>query len=294
MLRTPPESFCDQTGEPGNSRMHTRFGSAPALLGSLLILLSAQAAWAQTTVFSDSFTDGSSVLTYANLSSITSQTISIDTELGSRARQVVAGNYGTLLALFPSTVSLGTATGDYLRLRFDFRTESNPGGYLRFGLFNSAGTIYSSANGDDTGYNADFGSTRQAWHATGGPAYYLSVGSPATNTPGTSLQRQLSVLTPVTFQLQLTRTETGATFTVHRGTPVAGATTLVYSLDHASPVTSFDEFAIFTQNARTYWLDNLTLSTSAAAIPEPGTSSAIAGLLGLGALAVRRTRRTGS
>lgn len=246
---------------------------------------------AQTTVLADPFTGGSSVLTYANLTGITAQAVAPDADLGSEARQVTAGNLSVLLALLPSAVSLGGNTGDYVRLAFDFRTESTPSGYLRFGLFNSAGTLYSSANGDDTGYYADFGystGSRQAWYATGGPAYYLSVGNPATSAPGTSIQRQLTTVAPVTFQLQLTRTETGATFTVHRGTLVSGPTTLVYSLDHATPVTSFDEFAIFSQSARTYWIDDVTLTTGSA-IPEPSAYAAAAGVLALG-LAWRRRR----
>ncbi|MBI5426600.1 MAG: PEP-CTERM sorting domain-containing protein [Opitutae bacterium] len=91
------------------------------------------------------------------------------------------------------------------------------------------------------------------------------------------------------FQLQLTRTEAGATFEVFRGTTGTGPTTLVYSLDHTTPETEFDEFAIFSQNARTYWLDNLSVSTgNVSAVPEPSTYGALAGALVLGLVAWRR------
>lgn len=246
---------------------------------------------AQTTLFSDNFTGGSTSLTYTNLASITSHGAATDATLGD-AYQVQAGNLSVLLALFPHSVSLGTTTGDYVRLNLTLRTESNPSGYFRLGLFDDAGTLWSSANGDDTGYNADFGSTKSAWYATGGPAYYLTVGTPSTNAPGTSLQRALTTTVPVMFQLQLTRTDAGATFTVHRGTTASGPTTLVYSLDHATPVTEFDEFAILTQNARNYWLDDLSVTTgnSLSAVPEPSTYAALAGAFALGLTAWRRHR----
>jgi hypothetical protein len=247
---------------------------------------------AQTTLFSDNFAGGSTSLTYANLASITAHGAATDATLGD-AYQVQAGNLSVLLALFPHSVSLGSTTGDYVRLNLTLRTESNPSGYFRLGLFDDAGTVWSSANGDDTGYNADFGSTKSAWYATGGPAYYLTVGTPSTNAPGTSLQRALTTTAAVMFQLQLTRTDAGATFTLHRGTVASGPTTLVYSLDHATPVTEFDEFAILTQNARNYWLDDLSVTTgnSLSAVPEPSTYAALAGVGALGLVVWRRRNR---
>lgn len=246
---------------------------------------------AQTTLFSESYTGGAATLTYANLASITAHGAGSDATLGD-AYQVQTGNLSVLLALFPHSVSLGATAGDYVRLNVTLRTETTPGGYFRLGLFDNGGTIWSSANGDDTGYNADFGTTKAAWYATGGPAYYLTTGNPSTNAPGTSLQRALTTTTPVMFQLQVTRTEAGATFTVHRGTTAAGPTTLVYSLEHAAPVTEFDEFSIFTQNARTYWLDDLSVTTgNVSAVPEPSTYAAILGALALGLVALQRARR---
>lgn len=245
---------------------------------------------AQTTVFSENYTSGATALTYVNMASITAHGADTDATLG-EAYRVQAGNLSVFLVLFP-TVSLGASAGDYLRLNVTLRTESNPSGYFRLGLFDDAGTLWSSANGDDTGYNADFGTTRSAWYATGGPAYYLSVGTPSTNTPGTSLQRTITTTAPVMLQFQLTRTETGATFHVHRGTTATGPTTLVYSLDHTSPVTSFEEFSILTQGARDYWIDNLNLTTGSA-IPEPSTYAAGLGLVALGLAAWRKRARAG-
>lgn len=245
---------------------------------------------AQTTVVSENYTAGATSLTYANLASITAHGAATDATLGD-AYQVQAGNLSVVLALFPHSVSLGTTTGDYVRLNVTLRTETLPGGYFRLGLFDNGGTLWSSANGDDTGYNADFGTTKSAWYATGGPAYYLSVGTPSTNAPGTSLQRGLTTTVPVRFQFQVTRTDAGATFTVHRGTVATGPTTLVYSLDHVTPVTEFDEFAVFSQNARTYWLDDLSITTgntNVSAVPEPSTYAALFGVLALGLVAWRR------
>jgi hypothetical protein len=246
---------------------------------------------AQTTVASENYTAGATSLTYANLASITAHGAANDATLGD-AYQVQAGNLSVLLALFPHSVSLGTTTGDYVRVGLTLRTETTPSGYFRLGLFDDGGTLWSSANGDDTGYNADFGTTKSAWYATGGPAYYLTTGTPSTNAPGTSLQRGLNTTAPVIFQLQVTRTEAGATFTVHRGTIASGPTTLVYSLNHSAPVTEFDEFAIFTQNARTYWLDDLSVSTgTVSAVPEPSTYAAVLGALAVGLVARWRGRR---
>jgi hypothetical protein len=262
----------------------------PALFTVLLLLAVQRPLHAQTTLFSDSFTNGATTLTYANLASLTSHGTNTDVTLGDSYR-VEAGNLSVLLVLFPSAVTLGGNPGDYVRLNATLRSEATPSGYFRLGLFDNGGTLWSSANGDDTGYNADFGSStgsRAAWYATGGPAYYLTTGSPSTQAPGTSLQRQLLTTSPVMFQLQLTRTETGATFEVFRGTTVTGPTTLVYSLEHATPVTEFDEFSIFSQSARTYWIDNLSVRTGAAAIPEPSTYATLAGLLALGLVTWRR------
>jgi hypothetical protein len=255
--------------------------------------LAVGSACAQTTLFSDNYTTGTTALTYANLASVTAHGAGTDATLGA-AYQVQAGNLSVLLALFPHSVSLGTTTGDYVRVSLTLRTETTPGGYFRLGLFDNGGTIWSSANGDDTGYNADFGTTKAAWYATGGPAYFLTTGTPSTNAPGTSLQRGLTTTAPVMFQLQVTRTDAGATFTVHRGTTAVGPTTLVYSLEHAAPVTEFDEFAIFTQNARTYWLDDLSVATGnthVSVVPEPSTYAALVGTLALGLVALRRARR---
>lgn len=244
---------------------------------------------AQTTVFSENYTGGATTLTYVNMASISAHGAGTDGTLG-EAYRVQAGNLSVFLVLFP-TVTLGSNTGDYLRLNVTLRTESNPSGHFRLGLFDDAGTLWSSANGDDIGYNTDFGSVRSAWYATGGPAYYLTTGTPLTNTPGTSVQRALSTTSPVTFQFQLTRTETGATFTLHRGTIATGPNVLVYSLNHSTPVTNFEEFAVFTQNARDYWLDNLSLTTGSA-IPEPSTYAAGLGAAALGLVMWRRRRRT--
>lgn len=257
--------------------------TAAALLASL-----ASVARAQTTLFSENYTGGTTSLTYANMASITSHGSGTDATLGD-AYQVQAGNLSVLLVLFPNAVTLGTSPGDYVRLNLTLRSETTPSGYFRLGLFDNGGTLWSSASGDDTGYNADFGTTKAAWYATGGPAYYLSVGTPSTTAPGTSLQRGLTTTTPVMFQLQLTRTEAGATFEVFRGTTGTGPTTLVYSLEHTTPETEFDEFSIFSQNARTYWLDNLSVSTgNISAVPEPSTYGALAGALVLGLVAWRR------
>ncbi len=246
-------------------------------------MLTAVSAPAQTTLYSESYTGGATSLTYVNLASLTAHGAGNDATLGD-AYQVQAGNLSVLLTLFPTSVSLGAATGDYVRLNVTLRTETTPSGYFRLGLFNDGGTLWSSANGDDTGYNSDFGTVKAAWYATGGPAYYLTTGTPSSNTPGTSVQRSLTTTSPVMFQLQVTRTEAGATFTVHRGTTAVGPTTLVFSLDHNAPVTEFDEFAIFSQSARTYWLDNLSVSTgNTNAIPEPSTYA-----LALGCVTWRR------
>jgi hypothetical protein len=250
----------------------------------LALALGAASASAQTTVFAENYTGGSSTLTYANLASVAAHGVATDSVLG-EAYRIQANNLSAWLVLLPSAVSLAQ-TGDYVRLTFDFRSESNSSGHLRFGLFNSAGTVYSSANGDDHGYYADFGSTQQkAWYATGGPAYFLTLGTPVVSNSNPTFPQlhRITTTAAVPLQLQVTRTSAGATFTVHRGT------TLIYSLDHTSPVTSFDEFAIFTQSARTYWVDNLTLTTGTA-IPEPGTSAALAGALGLIFVGWRRRR----
>lgn len=266
----------------------TRPGLLPLLLG--LCAATPQVARAQTTVFSENYTAGATSITYANMASATSHGTATDTTLGA-AYQVQAGNLSVLLALFPHSVSLGATAGDYVRLNVTLRTEATPSGYFRLGLFADGGTIWSSANGDDTGYNADFGTAKAAWYATGGPAYYLTIGNPSTTAPGTSLQRSLTTTTPVMFQLQVTRTEAGATFTVHRGTTAVGPTTLVFSLDHDAPVTEFDEFAIFTQSARTYWIDDLSVTTgNVSAVPEPSTYALALGALALGLAAWRRRK----
>lgn len=265
-------------------------GLGPLLTATALLACLASAARAQTTLFSENYTGGATSLTYANMTGITAHGAASDATLG-ESYQVQAGNLSVFLVLFP-TVSLGASTGDYLRLNVTLRTESNPSGYFRLGLFDDGGTLWSSANGDDTGYNTDFGNVRSAWYATGGPAYYLTTGSPVTTTPGTTLQRTITTTAPVTLQFQLTRTESGATFTVHRGTSSSGPTTLVYSLDHASPVTTFDEFSIFTQSARNYWIDDLALVTgNLSTIPEPSTYAAGCGLAAFALVARRRRRK---
>jgi len=263
-------------------------GLLPLLLG--LCATAPLLARAQTAVFSENYAGGTSALTYANLASVNAHGAATDTTLGD-AYRVEAGNLSVLLALFPHSVSLGATAGDYVRLNVTLRTETTPGGYFRLGLFADGGTIWSSANGDDTGYNADFGTAKAAWYATGGPAYYLTTGNPSSTAPGTSLQRSLTTTAPVMFQLQVTRTAAGATFTVHRGTTAAGPTTLAFSLDHDAPVTEFDEFAILTQNARTYWIDDLRVTTgNVSAVPEPATYALLLGALAVGGVAVRCRR----
>lgn len=251
-----------------------------------LSLLLASCLQAETTHVNDQFTAGTSAITFSVIGSGTTS-YSNDSGAGtlqSDAFKFDAANLNALIGLLPDSLTLGDTIGDYLSVRFRVRQEENFTGYFRFGLFN-IGPL--SGTGDDNGYYVDFGSggSRAAWYATGGPANYFGTGTPKDTTySGTLSTREINLTTPVTLTLKLTRTSTGADFDA-----INGAVT-VYTVSHTTPVTKIDEFAIFTQQARVIWLDDITVTTGSA-IPEPATWAA---WLGACALITAGTRRRGA
>jgi hypothetical protein len=259
-------------------------------LGCALFALAGGTATAAT-LLTDNFTGGSSAITFSVIGagSATYATDSGAGTLESAALKFQAANLNTLVGLFPSRISLGTNPGDTLAVSFKVRQEENFTGYFRFGLFN-IGPI--NGTGDDTGYYVDYGDAGSgaAWYATGGPANYFGTGTPSdpSNSGAFSLS-QINLTTPISLTLRMTRTETGANFDAINGS------TVIYTVSHSSPVTTFDELAVFTQQARVIWLDDITV-TSTTSVPEPASCASLAGvfMLGFGAARRRRSKRANS
>ena len=253
--------------------------------GAVLFFLTSGIA-AASTLLTDNFTGGRSQIAFSVIGA-GSASYASDTGAGtmqSAALRFQAANLNTLVGLFPSQISLGANIGDTLSVSFRVRQEANVTGFFRFGLF-QIGPL--SGTGDDSGYYVDYGNggSSAAWHATGGPANFFGTGTPSdTSNSGAFSLSQINLTTPTNLTLKLTRTATGADFDAINGS------TVVYTVSHNSPVTTFDELAVFTQQARTIWLDDITVA-STSSIPEPASCAGLAGVFALGIGSLQRRRR---
>ena len=177
-------------------------------------------------------------------------------------------------------VSLGATVGDQLVLSFDFRALStgwNNSNLLRFGLYNSGGTVtngdlsstsYETTEANDFGYNAriPFGTATIANlikepggdNTLGGG----TAGSTITNAGGTAFA--LSDTSLHTFVLTLTRTNAGINFAL-----TVDGTLRQTGFDGSGLYTNFDVlyFGSGSANNFDYRLDNVSLA--AVVIPEP-------------------------
>ncbi len=257
------------------------------LIKTGLLLSLAVRLHAQTTVLTNDFTSGTSTTTFSVIGAgTTSYTTDSGTgTLNSAAFRFQAANLNTLVGLFPSALTLGSNVGDTLAVSFKVRQEADVTGKFRFGLVN-IGPL--DGTGDDNGYYVDYGNggSNAAWYATGGPAYFGTFGNPRDTTYSGSVSlRNITAITPVSLTLKLTRTSTGADFDAINGS------TAVYTVSHTSPVTTIDQLAIFTDQARTIWIDDLTVVTGSA-IPEPATWASTLGAFALLTATVRRRRHS--
>lgn len=196
------------------------------------------------------------------------------------------------------------AVGDTITLSFDARYGTSAGTPsargMRFGLFNSNGTPYTSGTSDtyddnDSGYRVDvpYNSTATApligKEAGGGG----SAGGGNDFTQFSDAVSNVNLLTTsANFSLSITRISlTQALVDVKvNGTSIVASET---KIQDDSGVFSFDEVMLTvaaTGTATTFLIDNISVITTSS-IPEPSTYALLASvLIGTGVIATRRKR----
>jgi hypothetical protein len=155
------------------------------------------------------------------------------------------------------------------------------------------GTGITGSNANDryaaTGWNSAALTTTDyfTWTLTPAAGYQLDLVS-------FSYTGQASASGPTTFAFR----SSIDSFTANIGTPTVSGTTITLSSSAFQGLTGPIEFRLYGWNASgatgTFSVNDFTFNgtLSASAIPEPSTYAAMAGLLTLGAAAVRRHRRT--
>lgn len=282
---------------------------------SLLLLLIAPLA-AQTTLLNDTFSDGS--ITDQNLSS-SAQWLNSSTSgvtLSSNTLAVTAGRHA--LAYFTpvgSTQALGVGDSLSVSLDITFSTVGNASGGFRVGLFDSNGATRPSANGDNTsftGYNGYiFTASLASPDSSSGVSNSLTLRERATGVSGALLSTTAGGLyttagsgggptgqtlaTGVTYNLNYTISRTDSTTLSHTFFLTGGSLVGFNNTfsDTSASTTEFDAFAILSTstNGSTFALDNVLITYTAAAIPEPSTYAMILGGVSLLGLIYQRRRR---
>ncbi|MDF3059492.1 MAG: hypothetical protein K0R17_3707 [Rariglobus sp.] len=285
----------------------------PAVL--LTGALVAVAAHAQVTLIDDTFSDGGRTngadVNDAQWHMITTNTATTTVTANALRTTAAAGApaHPHAIAYFNNT-TLGV--GDTLAFSFTF--TSNETNYtqgatnVRWGLFNMGGSQQSSdlltANvntlyQNTTGYSV-FGPRTTANNPV--QIYSRSTNTTEDTTPistaanvaiaGATANTTVStfVTTPINASLSLTRTVSGYDYSVgYAGTTFSGSFTTVT----ATTFNMVDIWAI-TNNSNSLTIDNVLVTYTAAAIPEPSSYALFAGAAGMaGALTLRRRGRKG-
>lgn len=214
-----------------------------------------------------------------------------------------SGSY--FVAKFPETVSL-TNVGD--KITFDWTVAvtngANSGGQaFRVGLFD-VGTATDSNFGTSTGYRADYGTStnnRGFYERTGSNAGLFTAGAYtqynvndyASGDRG-SFTRTFAT-SPVTFSGSFSIELLDAKDRKVRISTVLGTGTVASIIDDASAFTAFNSVAIWIAGAAgTSGLDfsNLTVTLTAAAVPEPAAAAAwLSAGLALAGIMLRKRRQ---
>jgi len=269
----------------------------------LLLLLVAPLA-AQTTLLNDTFSDGS--FADQNLTSsaqwLNSSTSGISLSNGTLS--VTAGRHA--LAYFtPSGSTQALDVGDSISVSLDitFSSVGNASGGFRVGLFDSNGSTRPSANGDNTSFtnyngyiftstldSSTSNSLTLRERATGNNGALLSTtASPLYATAGSGGGPTGQTLaTGITYSLNYTISRTDST-TLSHTFYLTGGSLIGFTNTFADPTastTEFDAFAILSTstNGSSFAIDNVAITYTAAAIPEPSTYAMILGgtaMLGL-------------
>lgn len=227
---------------------------------------------------------------------------SMGNPVDNKALSVISSSVSTshvLTANLGGSISLGNVS-DTMTLSFKIRMTNTPtagGAGFRFGLYGTNGTVgLTEGSGltnpnNDTGYYATIGVNGVApvannvlWAESGGTSPILAGGDRAAinSAAGSSLNDALSHTVSMTVT-RATATTMNVSFSFDGGTAISGTTNILY--------TSFDEIAIsngFQAIPTTYNIDDVLLTASNfTPIPEP----TVAGLAGLGLLALLKRRR---
>lgn len=198
--------------------------------------------------------------------------------------------------------------GDSLSLTFDF-TPGAGNSIYRLGLFDvgtaatiTDGFLGQSANstiGKD-GYYTMFGS-----NTFGGAVRRETVASGAVMGGGTNLTTAPLSAPTTTFAgtlvsvvFTLTNTGTSAapviSFVSELHSGAGGTGSIIYTMSGTQSTSALNKFdnIIFYNGGTQMTLDNVKLTYTTAAVPEPGSFAAIAGVAALGAMGLRRKRRS--
>jgi len=242
-----------------------------------------------TVFFNDTFDSG--IGSWVGASGVTAA-INTSNVLGTG--NALSGTTGSasinLLALGFTSQTLSNV-GDSLSIAFDYRWSASSTATVdripAFGLYNSADTgVYT----DDMGYNVQVITSSVKLQSEAGGDNIALAGNDDVAINGASVAYTYSAAAVVRFTFTLERVLTGLKITTTL-TPTGDSTPAVnLSSTVTSPLTfTYDEFLLRSRSTN-YYLDNVSIDFTAAAVPEPASATSIAGLVALGFIVLRRRR----
>jgi hypothetical protein len=249
------------------------------------------------------YTSGTSLNYFARYTS----PLNVATRSGSdRAAHFDTGGstFAGVLAVLPTALTVGSAVGDGVRMRFDIRvtdngnTTGNPtanGAGFRFGLYNANATAVTSGNSTASDNDFGFGAQLPTTTATGA-TLYREVGGTGTATGGSDVTGIGTAAGSVAVnqsgynavELTLTRNASNGTLALAFNNSIIRSETVSFSgAGGSDPVSrnygNFDSLAFFSGNvAIDIFVDNLVAETFSSNTAPVINASSTASVIGAG------------